>query len=610
MGSTIASSAARLRVLTSSLPNLARALTLVREAAGRWTTGWLILLIAQGLLPIAVVYLTRELVDSLVAVAGSNASWQDARTPILLALAMAGLLVAGEIIVALLRWVRQAQAEHVTDHVRNLIQEQAARLDLAFYESADYYDRLHRAREDAQNRPAQLIENLGTLLRSTLTFVAMLGVLFTFAWWLPLVLVLSTAPALYVVVRYVLVRNEWRLRTTTDQRRARYYEELLTTREASPEMRLFDLGNHFRELFAALRTRLRTEQLDIAAGQARAQILAGLIAIVALIGSLLWMVLRSIRGAASLGDLAMFYQAFYQGQRLTRTLLETVGQIYANSLFLDNLFEFLALEPSLAEPDNPQPLSPTKPAAVHFRNVHFAYPGSRRPVFTGFNLEVASGELVALVGRNGAGKSTLFKLLCRFYDPSEGVVELAGTDLRNVASEDLRRRIAVLFQEPIHYSATVAENIAYGSLGAAASDPEGTERAANAAGAHELVQTLPDGYVTELGRWFGGTELSVGEWQRIALARAFIRDADVVLLDEPTSAMDAWQEADWMARFRDLVAGRTAIVITHRLTTACHADRIHVMDRGAIVESGTHSQLLTTNGPYQQAWTAQMRATE
>jgi len=244
---------------------------------------------------------------------------------------------------------------------------------------------------------------------------------------------------------------------------------------------------------------------------------------------------------------------------------------------------------------------------IRFEMVTFRYPGSERVALQNFNLTVPAGQIAAIVGPNGAGKSTLIKLLCRFYDPAAGRIEVDGADLRELSVEQLRSRITVLFQQPIHYSATAAENIALGDLSESPDAPS-IHAAARAAGADRPIASLPRGYQTLLGRWFaGGAELSVGEWQRIALARAFLRRAPIIVLDEPTSAMDPWAEIDWLARFRRLAEGRTALLITHRFTTAMHADRIHLLSEGRIVESGGHEELMALGGRYAQGWSGQIR---
>jgi len=319
---------------------------------------------------------------------------------------------------------------------------------------------------------------------------------------------------------------------------------------------------------------------------------------------MVWQVLQQ---RATLGDLALFYQAFNQGQGLLRSLLENAGQIYANSFFLGNLFEFLDLKPHVVDPSIPVPAPHPLRQGIRFENVTFCYPGNHNPVLKGFNLEIAADQIIALVGSNGAGKSTLLKLLCRFYDPQKGRITMDAIDIRELSVAELRRMITILFQLPVTYQATAAENIAFGDLSA---DPKITEieTAARFAGAHDIIAGLSNGYSSRLGRWFSdGTDLSVGEWQRIALARAFLRRAQIMILDEPTSALDSWSEIDWFDRFRFLAQGKTAIVITHRLTVARHADIIHVMDGGAIVESGTHDQLLAQGKLYAASWFAQVQ---
>ncbi len=607
MASTREALARWLKKATVHLPYLPRALALIWVAARKWTTLWALLLILQGLLPIATVYLTRGLVNALVSAVRSGGAWESVRATLWMGGGMGGVLLLAEILRSAAVLARAAQAELVRDHIGSLIHGRSIAADLAFYESPDYYDHLYRARDEASYRPLLLLDNVGSVLQNGITLVAMAAVLIPFGWWLPTVLALSTLPALYVVLRHALDQHQWLLGVTADERRVRYYDWVLTSREPAAELRLFRLGDYFQGAYQSLRARLRKERLGLVKRQSLAEMGAGALALALSGAAMAWMVWRAIRGQVSAGDLALFYQAFNQGLRLARTLLESVGQLYANILFLGSLFEFLELEPRVVDPPRPAETPARLQQGLRFHQVTFRYPGSSRVALQNFSLTIPSGQVVAVVGSNGAGKSTLIKLLCRFYDPDEGQVELDGVDLRQMPVLGLRRLITVLFQEPVHYFASAADNIAMGDL-SAAPDRVSIAAAARDAGADEVIVRLPGGYDTQLGRWFtDGTELSVGEWQRIALARAFLRQAPVLILDEPTSAMDPWAEADWLQRFRRLAAGRTVLIVTHRFTTAMFADSIHVMADGEILESGNHEELLRLGGRYAQGWAAQKR---
>src|ERR1043165_8233575 len=593
----------KLRKALAQLPNLPRALDLVWSVARRWTIAWILLLVVQGLLPAAIVYLTKLVVDGLVR---AHESPPAMRSVLLLVLLLGGVLLLMEIVRNAISWVRTVQAELLQDHITALIHEKSVTVDLAFYELADSYAHLHRARTEARYRPVALLGNLGALLQNSITLIAMGAILIPLGPWLTPALLLSTLPAFFVVVHYALAEYQWRLRTTTDDRRAWYYDWIMTTADAAAEIRLFSLGKYFQRHHKDLRKRLRGERLELTRRQSLAELAASLIALLILGAAMLWMMWRVLLGRVTLGELALVYAAFNHGQGLMRTLLENAGQLYGNSLFLGNLFDFLSLQPVTSKISGASVRTVGAAPAIIFVRVPFPYPDASATALDNFSMQIPSGKIIALVGPNGAGKSTLLKLLCRFYDPTEGSITIDGQNINTIPTGDLRRLITVLFQQPFHYNTTVRDNILYGDLNLEASDVE-LNAPIQAAGASEIVSRLPDREQTLLGRWFpGGTELSVGEWQRIALARAFLRRAPIIILDEPTSALDPWAEADWLERFRRLAFGRTSIIITHRFTTAMHADVIHVMDRGQIVESGSHQHLLTQNGLYAESWSRQM----
>jgi len=597
--------ASKLRLALEQLAYLPRTVTLVWKAARPWTLAWSVLLLVQGGLPVVSVMLTRALVDSLVSVMQTDSDVSNVRATLLLVAASAGVMLLGQVLRSVTDWVRTAQSEHVQDYILDMIHRKATTVDFAFYESATYYDTMYRAQIEARYRPITLLENLGGLVQNGITLLAMGAMLLTFGPWVPVALVISAVPALVAVIRDSLRQHRWTRRSTAAERRARYFDRLLTRIDAAAELRIFALGAHFRKLYQTLRSRLRGEHLRLAKERSLESLAAGVIGLSITSAVMGWMVWRASLGVFSLGDLALLYQAMNQGQGLTRTLLENAGRIYRNSLFLGDLFAFLELESHVLSAPDPKPMPTSLQEGIRFEGVVFRYPGSRQEVLQGFDLFLPANQITAIVGSNGAGKSTLVKLLCRLYDPQAGRITVDGRDLRELDLEELRRGITVLFQEPTRYFGTVGDSIALGDLTVQGTDR--IEAAARAAAADEVVARLPKGYGTILGKWLAdGTELSLGQWQRLALARAFYRQAPIILLDEPTSAMDSWSEADWLSRLRGLAAGHTAMLITHRFTTAMYADIIHVMDQWQILESGTHQELLALGGRYASSWRQQM----
>jgi ATP-binding cassette, subfamily B, bacterial len=446
------------------------------------------------------------------------------------------------------------------------------------------------------------------LVQNTITLLLMGVLLFSYGPWLPVLLLLGTIPAFYVVLRFDRSYHRWWQETTPERRRAQYYDTVLVHADSAAEVRLFDLSGFLRSSYQTLRRGLIKERLRQMRTLTLAKSAAALVALVIFGLCMAWMAWHALHGRGTLGDLALFYGAFSRGQSLMSSLLGSVGQIISNSLYLGNLFSYLDLKPSIEDPAHPLPTPISLERGIEIKDVNFAYPGSRQSALESFNLFIPAGKIVAVVGPNGAGKSTLVKLLCRFYEPDAGSIQLDGVDIRDIARRDLWQMVSVLFQFPVQYHLTARQNIAFGDLQTAAKSGE-VEAAASCAGARELIEHLPLEYETILGKWFiNGVELSGGEWQRIALARAYIRKSRIIILDEPTSFLDSWSETDWFERLRQLASGRTAIVITHRFTVAMRADIIHVMDQGKIIESGTHQQLVARGGTYAQSWLAQTQA--
>jgi ATP-binding cassette subfamily B protein len=598
--------ASRLDEVRGMLAYLPPALRLVWTAASAWTGAWIVLLVLQGLLPTASVYLTKWVLDAAEVAVGGGLAWDNVRLLLVPAGLMAAVIVAQRSLGSVTSWIQTAQGELVQDHIQSLVHRKATDVDMVYYESPAYYDLLEEATGNASSKPIELLNSAGGLLQNGTTVLSIAGLLVPYGWWVPLVLILSTLPALWVVVRYKREHHDWWSQTTPQRRRVNYYDLHLTRRWAAAEMRLFGLGDLFREAYQSLRAQLREERIDLRRRRAVATLLASLSALAITAAVMGWMVWRALLGAATLGDLGLFYRSFNRGQGLMQNLLGSVGTIYSSSYFLEHLFRFLDAESTLPVPDDPAPVPRSLDEGIRFEDVTFHYPGSQEAALEGFSLHVPAGTTVALVGPNGAGKSTLIKLLCRFFDPDAGRITIDGVDLRRFDPDALRRQFAVLFQRPVRYQSTAAENIAYGDV-AQPEDREAVAAAARKGLADTFLEALPDGYDTQLGRWFdGGRELSGGQWQRVCLARAFYRDAPIVVLDEPTSTMDSWAENRWLKQFGALVEDRTGIVVTHRFTTAMHADVIHVMRDHAIIESGSHEELLDQDGYYATSWGSQV----
>ncbi|MBN2608366.1 MAG: ABC transporter ATP-binding protein, partial [Candidatus Fermentibacteraceae bacterium] len=504
--------------------------------------------------------------------------------------------------------VEQAQSMVVTDHMQDILHQRSVAVDLEYYEDPRFHDSLHRAQQEAPYRPTAIVRDLVETVRNAISLLAMVGLLLSFHWGVSLVLAAAALPGVLVKLRFSRIRWKWQRKRTETERRAWYKHWLLTSVEHAKELRLFGLGRHFRERYRDLRDLLRREDLAISRRKAGADLATELLATVLVYGSLAFIAWRTFLGLITIGSMVMFFQAFRQGLGYLRGLLGNMADLYEGNLFLQNLFEFLDIPSKIADPPHPKPFPSPVTEGIVLDRVSFTYPGGGSRVIDDVSLSAGPGEMVALVGENGSGKTTLAKLICRLYDPDSGQVRIDGIPVRELSVEKLRGSISILFQDFAKYHLSAAENIALGDI---RKPPEmgSVVRAAETAGAHEFLSEMPEGYDTILGRWFrGGRELSTGEWQKIALARAFFRNAPIVILDEPTSALDAGAEEELFRKFRSMAEGRTSLVISHRFSTVRMADRIAVLHMGRIAETGTHSELMDKGGLYSRMYRIQAAA--
>jgi ATP-binding cassette subfamily B protein len=470
--------------------------------------------------------------------------------------------------------------------------------DLAYYENSQYYDTLHRAQQEAPYRPTHIVSGLVQVGQSSVGLIALVGLLLSLHWIVAAVLLLAAVPGMFVRLRYSQQLYAWQRQRTSSERQASYIQLLLTNEAHAKEIRLFNLGDLFIQRYRDLRTILRNERMRLVKHRSRNELITQSVGTLVTFGALAYIAYQAVQGILTLGDLVMYYQAFQRGQTYLQNVIGGLASLYEDSLFLTNLYEFLDIQPRIVEPSTPHPLSIPLREGITFEHVCFSYGASDQPVLDDITLTIHPGEHIALVGANGAGKTTLVKLLCRLYDPSAGRITLDGVDLREFNTTDLRRQISVIFQDYAHYQLSARENIWLGNT-ALPPDDSTIAEAAQAAGADALIDSLPHGYDTRLGNWFDkGYELSIGQWQKIALARAFFRDAQIIVLDEPTSALDAAAEYEVFQQFRRLAARRTTILISHRFSTVRMADRIYMLANGRITEAGSHAELMRQGGEY------------
>jgi len=493
----------------------------------------------------------------------------------------------------------------LTNHVNSMIIRKAIGLDLQFFEDPVFYDTLQNARRQADTSALNIVNSTMQMAQQTITLASLVILLVRFSPWLAVICFVAAVPAFLSQSHYAERAFRAVSRRAPEARLLNYLEMLLTGIESVKEIKLFGLGEpllvRYRELF----TRFYQEDRAIAERRTRAGLGWGLLSTLAYYGSYAWIVFRTVAGLITLGDMTMFLAVFRQSQSSVRSFLDSFNRLYESNLFLDNLMTYLSLRPALVSPAHGLPAPEPIRQGIEFRHVTFCYPGSEVPVLRDINLHIHAGERIALVGLNGAGKTTLVKLLTRLYDPTEGQVLLDGVDLREYELSSLHQRFGVIFQDFVRYQFTVRENIAFGQVDAL-DDFDRITSAADRGGASPIISSLPRGYDTMLGRrWEKGQELSGGQWQKIALARAFMRKAEVLVLDEPTSALDAEAEYEIFQRFGELMEGRIAVLISHRFSTVRMADRIVVLSAGKIIELGSHAELVQLDGAYARLFNLQ-----
>lgn len=595
----------RWREVRSAFRNVPKAYALVWEAHKGAAVVMGLVALFTGLLPISQAWVGKLIVDEVVAAVTNRsdplaAFWITAPY---LAIEFV-LLTVGTV----LNQVRSL-AEHMLNarlgnSINTAIIRKALTLDLHYFEDAQFYDKLQNARRESNWRAMSIINTSFNLASNTITLASFAVGLLAFSPLVALVLFGATIPSFVVQTRYSKLTFRLLTWRAPEFRKMNYLEHLLTVDHSAKEIKLFGLGEPLLGRYQDLFWEFYREDANLAKRRSVISVLWGLLATVSYYGSYAWIVWRTVNGQITIGDMTFYLTLFRQSQGTFQGIFYNTGQLYESGLFLENLFGFLSLAPQMIKGKGRKVPHPIQ-QGIEFRGVSFRYPDREEYALRDVNLIVRPGEKVALVGANGAGKTTLIKLLTRLYDPTEGTILLDGVDLREYELDDLRESIGVIFQDFVRYQVSARENIGFGQIDELENEPR-IRSASERGGADEVVAQLPKGYDTVLGRWFEkGAELSGGQWQKIALGRAFMRDSEVLVLDEPTAALDAEREYEIFQRFRELTSGRIAFLISHRFSTVRMADRIVVIENGTIGEVGTHQELLTLAGTYARLFNMQ-----
>src|SRR6202171_351052 len=609
-----------------ALPRVGR---LVWTASPRATIALAVVTVVAGIIPAVTAYLAKLLINAVVQaiVIRSRGLPDNTRltvpipfgtlhSPYMTSIGIVVLLGGVSLLIAavssLMSTIRnisqQLLQERVQIRIQLMVMDHAAALDLPFFEDPASYDLLRRAQEDSRNRPVQMISGTFGLVQTAITFLSMIALLLGVSPLLAAIALVSPIPAFISDTRY----SWWGYRIARWNsrllRRMNYLVQLVTIDTFAKEVKLFGLGPYFIERYRLLSGTYYERQRRQITRRYIAGYAWGVLTTLAGSVTYLYVALQAVAGRLTLGDLSLYTSAASSVQSSISNLLSGFSSMYEHNLYLQNLFTLLETPTAVERPEHPRPLPSPLRGEIEFQGVSFGYPGQEGQAIHRLSFRIEAGETVAIVGRNGAGKTTLIKLLCRLYDPTAGRILLDGIDIKEFDPDELRAQVGAMFQDYVTYQATARENIGLGSL-PDLEDEHAVEVAAQRGGAEELIRGMPHEWETMLGKWFDeGVNLSGGEWQKVALSRAFMRDVPILVLDEPTSALDAQAEYELFERLRRLTSGRTAVYISHRFSTVRRADRIIFLEHGELVEAGTHEELIQLDGRYAKLFRMQASA--
>jgi ATP-binding cassette subfamily B protein len=586
----------------AALRNVPPVLWIVWQSGPLVVSLGLVFRLISSLIPLAALWITKLIIDGIVLAVSSH---QPVK-PLLWWLVAAEFAIAifGSILGRTIDYLDALLADKYTRHISIQVMKHAAELDLMAYEDPVFYDRLERARVQATDRLG-MIQSIGRLVQQVITAASLSVSILLFSPWLLLLLIAGILPAFLGESHFAFLGYAKNFRQTPVRRELDYLRVLGGSREAAKELKLFGLKDFLIGRFTRLSDQIYRENVDLARRRLIAGSFLSVIGTAGYYSAYVYVIWRTVTGSLSIGTLTFLTGAIVQASGNIQQIFSSLSSIADQALFLTDLLAFFEMQPTIRSKPHALPAPRPIVRGFEFRNVSFRYPGTSRLVLNSLDLHLRAGERVALIGKNGEGKTTLVKLMTRLYDPVEGQVLLDGVDLREYNLEDLYREIGVIFQDFMRYEMTARDNIAVGRIDEINNLPL-LKTAADKSMADEVIERLPGDYEQMLGRRFeSGVDLSGGEWQKIALARAYLRDAQVLILDEPTAALDARSEFEVFQRFAELTAGKSALFISHRFSTVRMADRIVVLENGRIAEDGNHETLLNLGGRYAEMFEMQ-----
>jgi ATP-binding cassette, subfamily B, bacterial len=574
-----------------------------------YTTAMIVLRIVRSVVPVTTFWVGKLILDSVIAAKAGTGSLSQVWKYLVLEL---GVVLVGEILARASSLMESLLGDLFSNAMSVRLMEHAARLDLAQFEDPEFYDHLERARRQTVGRIA-LLSLILSMSQDALTLVTLAGALIAYNPWLLLLLAVAVVPSFLGETHFASLGYSLLFRWTPERRQLDYLRYVGASDKTAKEVQMFGLAPWLTERYRDLSQRFYEENRDLSIRRSVVSALLSILGTVGYYGAYIVILMRAVNGEITIGTLTFLAASFGRGRDVIQNILMSASNVYEQALYLRDLFVFLDMQPTIESPPNARSVPDRIQSGFAFEDVGFRYPGSERWAVRNVSMTLTPGERVALVGENGAGKTTITKLLARLYDPSEGRITLDGVDLREYDLGSLRRAIGVIFQDFVRYDMRFDENIGVGEIESVRSDLDknnGTPLSITAAAENSLAASLlprfAKGYQQMLGRRFDdGVDLSGGEWQKIALARAYIRDAQVLILDEPTAALDARAEFEVFLRFSELVAGRMAVLISHRFSTVRMADRIIVLRHGKVEEQGSHEELLARHGLYEELFTMQ-----